>query len=99
MSRKLQPVQVVTYRKKIVYRAPENSKTFFDTFLGALFLQIISVVVGVATSGVGSAVVEGLALSETTAAITSATIQSLINFGINVGFDAMTKYLTPQSLL
>lgn len=100
MPRKLQPVQVVTYRKKITYKNPENtSKPFWDTIFGVLLSTVISIAAGLATGGIGGFVIEGLALSETVGALAEVSLQTLINFGVNLTMDVMTQHLTKESLL
>jgi len=60
---------------------------------------VISIAAGLATGGIGGFVVEGLALSETVGALAEVSLQTLVNFGVNLTMDAMTQHLTKESLL
>jgi len=60
---------------------------------------VISIAAGLATGGIGGFVIEGLALSETVGALAEVSLQTLINFGVNLTMDVMTQHLTKESLL
>ncbi|ATZ18293.1 hypothetical protein EMELA_v1c08060 [Mesoplasma melaleucae] len=100
MPRKLQPNQIVTYKKKITYVNPQNEqKGFFDSFWGIFLIQVLAVTAAIATSGVGSAAVAGLGLSQFGSAVASSTIQTTVNFAISTFFDAIRNDVTTQNLI
>ncbi|AGY41645.1 putative c-terminal truncated transmembrane protein [Mesoplasma florum W37] len=100
MPRKLQPNQVVTYKKKITYVNPQNEqKAFFDSFWGIFLIQVVAIATGIATAGLGSAAVAGAGLTQLGSAIASSAIQTTVNFAVSTFFDAVRNDVTTQNLI
>ncbi|WP_339020205.1 hypothetical protein [Spiroplasma endosymbiont of Atherix ibis] len=98
MPRKIQPNQVVTYKKKITYREPNNS-SFWLELLKVFGIQVLAVLAGSLTAGIGTAIVEGLGFTSVGIALTSSLIQTSINFAITETFDSINGNLSTKNTL
>lgn len=91
MPRIIQPNQVITYRKKITYKNPDNGKkSFWEEFFKTLAVQILAVGLGIFTGGIGTALVSPLGFSNLGIALTSFFVQSSVNFTVNQIYDTAT---------
>lgn len=96
----IQPNQVVTYKKKITLRKPENTKnSFWEEFFKTLSIQVFAAILGTLTAGIGTAIIAPLGFSQLGIATSSFLIQSTINFGITEAFDIMYGNVTTESTL
>ncbi|WP_338985605.1 hypothetical protein [Spiroplasma endosymbiont of Diplazon laetatorius] len=98
MPRKIQPNQVVTYKKKITYKEPNNT-SFWLELLKVFGVQVLAVLAGSLTAGIGTAIVEGLGFTSVGIALTSSLIQTSVNFAITETFDSINGNLSTKNSL
>ncbi|WP_114565181.1 hypothetical protein [Spiroplasma phoeniceum] len=80
MARKIIDVQLVTYKKRILYQPNIQNENWFWIFLKMLRFQFVAISLGVLTGGLGAAVAQGLNATQLTISTTRIAISSLSNF-------------------
>ncbi|AHI52476.1 hypothetical protein [Spiroplasma culicicola] len=89
MARKIQPYQLITYPKKITYANPKNNKNnFWDLLFKIIAIEVVSILVGTLTAGVGGAAVQTWGFSQLGIASTQLVIRATVDFTIHQMFDS-----------